>query len=343
MNWPAYIPSADTGTGKHVGAGVTRLIPANTNTIIVTVTDGSPSQTFTLTRSNPSSISTAAFTLPLGSFPVNVKEYADVAANVTPASVVLAEANGMITVTAGNSDAAHAAGLSISPDSAITHIKAVLSGPNAAKPKLLTNDTVTVVGTAYDAQEAVVPVPVGAITYAVTASTSVVRVDAITGVATAQQYGTAALKAIVTLHRDSPSTDLVIDSDPAMGTKYNATVSVDVQVSISPPLMTLVVQPRPATAPGGALLNTQQFTATVPGGTVPGDGSGQVTWSITKTDGTPVTDGSGGSITATGFYTAPVNRGLGVYLVRATSKDNPSQFANANVTIYSGSVQVNVN
>jgi len=83
--------------------------------------------------------------------------------------------------------------------------------------------------------------------------------------------------------------------------------------------VSVAVSPTAATvAPGG----TQQFAATVTGTT-----DTAVTWSVVEA--------GGGSVSATGLYTAPAT--AGTYHVKATSKADPSKNAQATVTVASGS------
>lgn len=101
------------------------------------------------------------------------------------------------------------------------------------------------------------------------------------------------------------------------GVSGSATVNVKVGVSILPGSATV------------SILGIQLFVATVIGALNP-----TVTWSV-------VEGPSGGSINALGLYVAPL--AAGTYHVRATSNQDPTQFATATVTVQSGGLIVNVN
>lgn len=97
------------------------------------------------------------------------------------------------------------------------------------------------------------------------------------------------------------------------GKTISLPVSVVPNVSVSPTSKTLTLN------------GTQLFTATVVG-----TGNTAVTWSVQE--------GTGGSVTAGGLYTAPNHKG--VYHVIATSVADPTRKATATVTVQSGGATV---
>ena len=98
----------------------------------------------------------------------------------------------------------------------------------------------------------------------------------------------------------------VADASKSAQATVAVTASPSVAVSVSPSAVTL--------SPNG----TQQFTATVTG-----NSNTAVTWTVV--------DPRGGSVTASGLYTAPAS--AGTFHVRATSAADGSKFADATVTV----------
>ena len=104
---------------------------------------------------------------------------------------------------------------------------------------------------------------------------------------------------------------------------YDPDIFVEVPITIVS-LVNVTVAPNPITLSIG---QTQQFVATV--NLLPAGASGAVTWSV-------VTPG-GGKITSTGTYTAPFTTSPvdSPYIIRATSKYDPTKFVDVAVTVVS--------
>jgi len=98
--------------------------------------------------------------------------------------------------------------------------------------------------------------------------------------------------------------------DPTKSDTSTITVAANVTVTVNPPAPTISVG------------DTQNFTATVQGAV-----NQAVTWSVDE-------GVSGGSVSATGVYTAPGTPNT--YHVRATSQADPTKSATATVTVQAG-------
>ena len=102
----------------------------------------------------------------------------------------------------------------------------------------------------------------------------------------------------------------------------------------------------PNTVPAGLIQNGQvdvivNHTVTFTAATayVPDGQSADVTWSVVTVNGTPVTDGSAGTIdAATGLYTAPTTRGT--YYVQATSNFDPTASARVQINVRGATVPI---
>ena len=102
----------------------------------------------------------------------------------------------------------------------------------------------------------------------------------------------------------------------------------------------------PDTVPAGLIQNGQvdvvvnhtvMFTAAT--AYVPSGQSAGVTWSVVTADGTPVTDGSAGTIDAvTGLYRAPATRGA--YYVQATSNFDPTASDRVQINVLGATVPI---
>jgi len=105
-----------------------------------------------------------------------------------------------------------------------------------------------------------------------------------------------------------------------------ATPAVSVSAPVVVPDVTISLNLTAVTVVQGG---NQQFTATVAGASNTG-----VTWSVSPTTG-------GGTVNATGRYTAPA--AAGTYTVRATSQANTAKFAEATITVPNVSITMSPN
>ncbi|MDE2126650.1 MAG: hypothetical protein KGJ62_08675 [Armatimonadetes bacterium] len=145
--------------------------------------------------------------------------------------------------------------------------------------------------TAYDAAKNIVAVTPGSIFYTVTSGASNLAVDPTTG----KLHGIAPGAASVTASVDG------VTSAPV-----TVTVVPTIAINISPTTVTVLQS------------GTQQFMSTVTG-----TSNAAVQWSVEQS--------TGGTITPTGFYTAPASAGM--FTVVATSAADPTKHATAQVTV----------
>ena len=314
VNWPPYQPSntaASSGATKQAhrsSHGSGRLLAYNATSILITVHDPTASnglQTFTVTRENP----VHTFALPVGSFPVDVQEYAD------GSSVALAVGSDTLVIKA-NVDTP----LTISPFTQIVKLKIA-----APANTVLVGDQLAITATPVNANGDMVPIPAKIIQY-ITDKPAVTIPDPLVGSVQGVSFGDVNIQATFseTALGSVPGNEGVFafQSDPLP-------IHVGVKLSITPTTGTVAEQ---ATA---QYPNTIQFAANAPG-----DGGAGITWKVVENQG--------GTITQGGLYTAPfggVNTpdGSGTFHVRAFSSTDNTSYAEATVTVIAGILIVNAN
>lgn len=320
VDWPPYVPSkstSSTNTQKSARSGG-RIVEPNATSIAIIIhlpANQGGDQNFTVTRTDPSH----TFALPVGTFSVDVFEYAD--SSLVPIAQAL---NQSITVNENNTPS-NPARLTISPESTIATLKCTPTQITG----LAYNQTTTLSASAWNTNNNLVPVPVGSIAFS-SDNPTVANVDPSSGIVLSKQYGTANIVATLS--------NSLFETPPSTPVTASTSVATVVSIAISP-LNPVTLAP----VATSNYANQQVFTATV-SGDVSGSNSG-VRWSIQEgSSGGTLTNATSTSVT----YTAP-NPGSqassvgGTYHLIATSNtDNITQTV-ATINIVAGSLTVNAN